>query len=49
MQKKCLEMRINMTLIQLKYAITVAGENSLNDAAKVLLVSQPSLSSAINS
>ena len=49
MQKKCLEMRINMTLIQLKYAITVAGENSLNDAAKVLFISQPSLSSAIHS
>lgn len=38
-----------MTLIQLKYAITVAGENSLNDAAKKLFISQPSLSSAIHS
>ncbi|MDD5969827.1 MAG: LysR family transcriptional regulator [Anaerostipes sp.] len=38
-----------MTLVQLKYAITVAGENSLNDAAKVLFISQPSLSSAIRS
>lgn len=38
-----------MTLIQLKYAITVAGENSLNDAAKKLFISQPSLSSAIRS
>lgn len=38
-----------MTLIQLKYAITVAGENSLNDAAKVLFLSQPSLSFAIRS
>lgn len=38
-----------MTLIQLKYAITVAGQNSLNDAAKVLFISQPSLSSAIRS
>lgn len=36
-----------MTLVQLKYVITVAGENSLNDAARVLFISQPSLSSAI--
>lgn len=38
-----------MTLIQLKYAIAVAGENSLNDAARKLFISQPSLSSAIRS
>lgn len=38
-----------MTLVQLKYAITVAGQNSLNDAAKVLFISQPTLSSAIRS
>ncbi len=38
-----------MTLIQLNYAITVAGERSLNDAAKKLYISQPSLSSAIHS
>lgn len=38
-----------MTLVQLKYAITVAGENSLNEAAKKLFISQPSLSSAIRS
>lgn len=38
-----------MTLIQLKYVIAVAGENSLNDAAKKLFISQPSLSSAIHS
>lgn len=38
-----------MTLIQLKYAITVAGERSLNDVAKKLYISQPSLSSAIHS
>ena len=38
-----------MTLVQLKYAITVAGQNSLNDAAKILFISQPSLSSAIRS
>lgn len=38
-----------MTLVQLKYVIAVAGENSLNDAAKKLFISQPSLSSAIRS
>ena len=38
-----------MTLAQLKYVITVAGQNSLNDAAKVLFISQPSLSAAIRS
>lgn len=38
-----------MTLAQLKYIIVVAGENSLNDAAKKLYISQPSLSSAIKS
>lgn len=38
-----------MTLVQLKYVITVSGQNSLNDAAKVLFISQPSLSSAIRS
>lgn len=38
-----------MTLIQLKYAIAVAGESSFNDAAKKLFISQPSLSSAIRS
>lgn len=37
-----------MTLVQLKYAITVAGEHSLNDAAKVLYIAQPSLSSSIH-
>lgn len=40
---------IRMTLNQLKYAIVVAGENSLNEAAKKLYISQPSLSSAIHS
>ena len=38
-----------MTLNQIKYAVTVAGEHSLNDAAKKLFISQPSLSNAINS
>lgn len=36
-----------MTLTQLKYAVTVAGEQSMNLAAKKLFVSQPSLSNAI--
>ncbi|MDD3185811.1 MAG: LysR family transcriptional regulator [Anaerostipes sp.] len=38
-----------MTLQQLKYAITVADNNSLNQAAKTLFISQPSLSGAIKS
>ncbi len=38
-----------MTLVQLKYVIAVAGENSLNEAAKKLYISQPSLSAAIRS
>ena len=38
-----------MTLNQIKYSVTVAGENSLNDAAKKLFISQPSLSHAIHS
>lgn len=37
-----------MTLIQLKYAVTVAGEASLNVAAKKLYISQPSLTAAIH-
>lgn len=37
-----------MTLIQLKYAITVAQSTSLNEAAKKLFISQPSLSSSIH-
>lgn len=36
-----------MTLVQLKYVITVATEQSLNNAAKKLFISQPSLSNAI--
>ena len=36
-----------MTLVQLKYAITVANSNSVNEAARKLFISQPSLSSAI--
>lgn len=36
-----------MTLNQLTYAITVADVHSMNEAAKTLFISQPSLSSAI--
>ena len=36
-----------MTLAQLRYAITVANANSMNEAARLLFISQPSLSSAI--
>lgn len=36
-----------MTLQQLKYAITVADNHSMNEAAKELFISQPSLSNAI--
>lgn len=36
-----------MTLTQLRYAITVANADSMNEAAKQLFISQPSLSTAI--
>lgn len=36
-----------MTLTQLRYAITVSNAKSMNEAAKKLFISQPSLSSAI--
>ena len=36
-----------MTLAQLKYAITVSDAKSINEAAKELYISQPSLSNAI--
>ena len=36
-----------MTLAQLRYAITVANSNSMNEDARTLFISQPSLSSAI--
>lgn len=36
-----------MTLTQLRYAITVAASNSMNEAARKLFISQPSLSAAI--
>lgn len=36
-----------MTLTQLKYVITVSDTNSMNEASRLLFVSQPSLSSAI--
>ena len=37
-----------MTLQQLKYAITIADSKSMNEAAKKLFISQPSLSSSIH-
>ena len=40
-------MGIEMTLTQLKYAITVANSDSMNEAARLLFISQPSLSAAI--
>jgi DNA-binding transcriptional LysR family regulator len=36
-----------MTLQQIRYAITIANTRSMNEAAKQLFISQPSLSSAI--
>lgn len=36
-----------MTLAQLRYVVTVGGEKSMNEAAKKLFISQPSLSAAI--
>ena len=36
-----------MTLAQLRYAITVADASSMNEAARTLFISQPSLSAAI--
>ncbi len=36
-----------MTLAQLRYAITVASASSMNEAARKLFISQPSLSAAI--
>lgn len=36
-----------MTLTQLQYAITIAGAGSMNEAARTLFLSQPSLSSAM--
>ena len=40
---------MRMTLAQLTYAVTVAGESSLNAASKKLYISQPSLTAAIHS
>lgn len=36
-----------MTLAQLRYAITVAGADSMSEAARILFISQPSLSASI--
>ncbi len=38
-----------MTLNQLKYVLALAQENSINDAAKKLFISQPALTSALKS
>ena len=38
-----------MTLNQLKYVITLSRVNSINEAAKILFISQPSLTSALKS
>lgn len=38
-----------MTLNQLKYVIAISRENSLNEAAKKLYISQPSLTAALHS
>ena len=36
-----------MTLTQLRYAITVANSSSMNEAARKLYISQPSLTTSI--
>lgn len=36
-----------MTLLQLKYIVTVAKQGSINKAAKELFIAQPSLTAAI--
>lgn len=36
-----------MTLMQLKYVVTVAEAGSMNEAARTLFISQPSLSASI--
>ena len=41
------ERRRVMTLTQLKYVITIADTGSMNEAAKLLFISQPSLSLAL--
>jgi DNA-binding transcriptional LysR family regulator len=38
-----------MTLNQLKYVIEISKQNSINEAAKSLFISQPSLTSALKS
>lgn len=42
------ERKINMTLKQLKYIVTVADTGSVTEAAKRLFIAQPSLTSAIH-
>ena len=38
-----------MTLAQLKYVITISEMKSLNETAKALFISQPSLSASVES
>lgn len=38
-----------MTLNQLKYVIAISKENSINEAAKSLYISQPSLTASLHS
>ena len=38
-----------MTLIQLKYIVALSKENSINEAAKKLFISQPSLTATLKS
>lgn len=40
-------MVFSLTLQQLKYALEIASKGSMNEAAKSLFISQPSLSNAI--
>ena len=41
-------MRLNMTLKQLQYAVTIADIGSITEAAKKLFISQPSLTASIH-
>ena len=44
----CKQRKLNMTLQQLKYAITVAETGTITEAANRLYISQPSLTNAIH-
>lgn len=48
MQKRCRGIRRQiMTIQQIRYAVAIADCNSINEAAKSLFISQPSLSNAV--